>query len=157
MPLEKGDPAPNFEFEHQGEITSLHKIPTKKLVFFFPKAFTPGCTKEACSIQETHKDLKEFGIETIIGVSIDDKKTLEKFKDKYHLDYILVSDKKGNISKSYGVYKNFLLAKISDRVTFIVDEQNRIMERIELGIRGAKSKLGLDKHGKEILDIMKDL
>lgn len=157
MALAKGDIAPNFELELDGKRLHLHEIPTKKLIFFFPKAFTPGCTAEACSLQETHKDLEQYGFETIIGISMDDEETLQKFKEKYDLSYALVSDKDGKISKAYGVYKNFILAKVSDRVTFLIDKDNVILEKIDLGIRGGKSKFGLENHGKEILNLMKDL
>ncbi|RMG26559.1 MAG: peroxiredoxin [Methanobacteriota archaeon] len=155
MKLKKGDVAPNFKIPD--EKRELHQIPGKKIVFFFPKAFTPGCTKEACSIQDTHSDLQMHGIETIIGISMDDEKTLQKFKERYNLTYSLVSDKSGEISKAYGVFKNFLLAKMSDRTTFIIGDDNKILEVLELGIRGGKSAKGLDHHGEEILNLLEDL
>ncbi len=153
MKLKEGESAPDFMVGK----TKLHQIPGRKIVFFFPKAFTPGCTKEACAIQDTFEDIKELGINTVIGVSMDDQKTLEKFKESYGLEYTFVSDKQGEISKQYGVYKNFLLTKISDRVTFIINEDNKIEKRVELGITGRKSKVGLENHGKEILQLLNDL
>ncbi len=155
MRLKEGDIAPNFEFiDENGERKELHAIEGKKIVFFFPKAFTPGCTKEACSIQDRYEDLKEEGVSIVIGISMDEPKKLEEFKKQYALEYTLVSDKSKEISKKYGVAKNFLITSVSDRDTFVIGEDNKILKIFKNGLRGGKSKVGLEHHGEEILNLL---
>ena len=151
MELKIGDHAPDFEFiDKNGKPSTLHSIQGKKIVFFFPKAFTPGCTRESISIQENYQDLKQLGINEVLGISLDTKEKLSKFCNTYSFEYVMVSDKNGNISKSYGVYRNRILFKFSDRDTFIINSDNKIEEVLRNGLTGRKSRLGLHNQGIEI-------
>lgn len=72
------------------------------LVYFYPKADTPGCTAEACSLRDSHADLRAMGVQ-IIGVSGDKPGAQKKFRDKYKLPFTLVSDPGGLVAKAFGV------------------------------------------------------
>ncbi|MCY3414644.1 MAG: peroxiredoxin [Candidatus Heimdallarchaeota archaeon] len=151
MSLQIGDIAPNFNFiDKNGNTRKLHDLPGKKIVFFFPKAFTAGCTRQSISMQENYQDIKKSGVTEIFGISTDGEAVLSNFCRKYDFEYIMVSDKNFTISKKYGVLRNKLIAKIADRVTFIIDENNKITEILNNGILGRGSNPGLDKHGLEV-------
>jgi len=159
--LKIGDLAPNFEYIDNNETKQeLHSLQGKKLVFFFPKAFTSGCTKQSCSLQDSYQDLKQEGIQEVFGISLDSKETLTKFANRYNLEYIFVSDKDKKISKEYGVFRNKLFFKFADRDSFIIDENNIIISILQNGLSGKKSELGLHNHGIEVinsLNILADL
>ena len=74
------------------------------LVFFYPKAHTPGCTLQACSLRDAYSVLHEKGIQ-VLGVSSDSSKSQKSFKEKYRLPYTLISDKKGAVAKAFGKSK----------------------------------------------------
>ena len=101
--LKVGDKAPDFLGIDQNENTiSLKDYEGKKVVlYFYPKANTPGCTAEACNLNDNLERLKAKGYE-IIGVSADSVKTQKSFAEKYHLNFPLIADTDKNIIKSYG-------------------------------------------------------
>ena len=90
--LKQGDQVPNFSSkDEQGNIVALSDFKGKKLiVFFYPKANTPGCTAEACNLRDHYKVLKEQGYE-LLGVSADTSKQQLKFKDKYEFPFTLLA------------------------------------------------------------------
>lgn len=154
--VEVGDVAPNFSYiDKDGSEKQFHDLQGQKLVYFFPKAFTAGCTAQSCSLQNEYSSLKDYGVKEIFGISTDKKETLDKFTEKYGLDFILVSDHSTEISKSWGVLKKYLIFKVSDRDTFIVGEDNKISKIMENGMTGRKSDLGLKHHGEEVLNYLK--
>ncbi len=154
MPLSEGVIAPDFEFEDiDGEKKRVSELKTKKVIFFYPKANTRGCTQEACSLRDYYAEIQQLGVH-VIGVSMDNERDLEEFKKKNHLPYPLVSDQDGKIAEKYGVRKKFLWIEMADRVTFLLDEKNRILKIFSLGITGRKAKYGLSQHGKEILEFL---
>ncbi len=155
MTLKIGDTAPDFQFTDEGKTRNFYEVDGKRIVFFFPKAFTTGCTIQSKSMQDNYELLQESGISEIFGISVDPPEVLDKFCNKYNFEYKMVSDITHEISKSYGVLKNYLVTKFSDRDTFVVNENNRIIKIFENGIRGNKSELGLDKHGIEIVNYLK--
>lgn len=151
MELKIGDEAPDFVFSTtNGDQSNLHSIRGKKIIFFFPKAFTPGCTRESISIQENYQDLKQLGVDEVFGISLDKQEKLNKFCSSYNFEYKMVSDDDRKISKSYGVYRNRILLKFADRDTFIVNRDNKIKGILRNGLTGRKSKLGLHNQGIEI-------
>ena len=157
MALKKGDLAPNFTYkDNNGNQQEFHKLSGKKIVFFFPRAFTSVCTKEVCSIQESYQDLKQSGVVEIFGISTDSEKKQAKFLAEYKVEFKFVSDKKAKISDSYGLTrKKFAgLYKFSGRYTFLVNEENMIEEVLNNGISGQLSKYGMEKHGIELIDIL---
>jgi peroxiredoxin Q/BCP len=88
------------------------------LVYFYPKADTPGCTKEACSLRDSFDGLKARGLQ-ILGVSEDKPEAQKKFREKYHLPFVLVADADGVVAKAFGVPTLLGFAK---RQSFLVKD-----------------------------------
>lgn len=146
--LKEGDKAPDFSVEDQdGNLISLSDYKGKKLViFFYPKASTPGCTAQACNLRDNWEKLKEKGYE-IIGVSADSKKRQQSFKDKYNLPFPLLADEDKKVIEAYGVWgpKKFMGKEYEGihRTTFVIDEEGIIEEIIE--------KVKTKEHAEQIL------
>jgi len=156
MALKEGTQAPNFKFkDRDGNDKEFYDVDGKRIVFFFPQAFTPGCTAQACSLRDNYANLKGEGISEVFGISIDSEEKLAKFKKEHGLDYILIADTDGEISKSYDVYNNFLLKKMSGRVTYTVDPDNTIHNTVNSGIMGKKVEHDLSEHGTDLLNLIK--
>lgn len=158
MALKAGDIAPNFRYkDSEGLVIELHDLRAKKIVFFFPRAFTTTCTKEVCSIQESYEDLKQAGVSEIFGISTDSEKKQDKFMKEYGLKFVFVSDKNAKISNLYQLTrKKFAgLYKFSGRYTFLINSENVIEQVLNNGIKGQLSKYGnMEKHGIELIDIL---
>lgn len=132
--LQVGDTVPNFTVNNQdGEAISLSDYKGKKLiVFFYPKASTPGCTAEACNLRDNYKVLQDQGYE-LLGVSADSEKRQTNFKNKYEFPFPLLADEEKEVINAFGVWgeKKFM-GKVYDgihRKTFIVDE-NGVVARV---------------------------
>ena len=129
--LTQGDKAPNFNSKDQnGNSISLDQFKGQKVVlYFYPKDNTPGCTAEACDFRDNYQGLKAQGIE-VLGVSVDDEKSHQKFITKYDLPFTLVADTDKTIVEGYGVWaeKNMYGKKYMgiNRTTFIIDEEGNI-------------------------------
>jgi peroxiredoxin Q/BCP len=134
--LKIGDIAPSFSCKDQnGSIIKLSDFLDKKLViFFYPKASTPGCTAEACNLSDNYVKFKSLGYE-ILGVSADSEKLQKKFSDKFDLPYSLLCDENKDIIKSYGVWglKKFMGKEYMGiiRKTFVINENGEISNIIE--------------------------
>ncbi|WP_196889329.1 thioredoxin-dependent thiol peroxidase [Aureivirga sp. CE67] len=132
--LQKGDKAPDFKVKNEnGEIVSLSDFKGKKLVlFFYPKASTPGCTAEACNLRDNYETFKEKGYD-VLGVSADSEKRQTNFKTKNELPYSLLADEEKEVINAYGVWgpKKFMGREYDGihRTTFIIDE-NGIIEDV---------------------------
>ena len=154
MKLQVGDSAPDFEFiDRDGTTKNFHSVKGTKLVFFFPKAFTPGCTSESCSIRDNYDDLKLKGVSEVFGVSTDSHKKQEEFAKEYNLNFILVEDTSKHISKDYGVLLNAVVLNLSKRWTFVVNDENKIVSATNIGMGGGNTKYGLKEYGKELLEL----
>ena len=154
MKLNIGDIAPDFEFiDKDGSKKKFHSVKGNKIIFFFPKAFTPGCTRESCSIRDNYEDLKQKGIQEVFGISTDSKEKQDKFINEYNLNFILVEDKSKKISKDYGVLLNVFIVNVSKRCTFVVNEENKIINATNIGLKGSNTKYGLKNYGKELLEL----
>lgn len=129
--LQEGDQAPQFNGLNQNEKElSLKDYEGQKLIlFFYPKDNTPGCTAEACDLQENFEYWKNKGY-NILGISPDTVKSHQKFIDKFGFEYDLIADPDKEILKSYGVYgpkKMYGRETIGVyRTTFVIDENNKI-------------------------------
>ena len=129
--LKQGDKAPAFNAKDQnGNPISLSQFKGKKVVlYFYPKDSTPGCTAEACDFRDNYQDLKAQGIE-VLGVSVDDEKSHQKFITKYELPFTLLADTDKAIVTAYGVWgeKSMYGKKYmgTNRTTFIIDEEGNI-------------------------------
>lgn len=102
--LSKGDKAPGFTLEDQnGNTVSLDGLSgTKVLLYFYPKANTPGCTKQACAVRDARADLDGHDVRAL-GVSPDEPKAQTKFDRKYELGFPLLSDPDHAVAEAYGV------------------------------------------------------
>ncbi len=132
--LKVGDKVPDFKVNNQDGIqVSLSDFKGKKLVvFFYPKANTPGCTAEACNLRDNYKELQNKGFE-LLGVSADSEKQQTNFKNKYSFPFQLLADKDKVVINSFGVWgeKKFM-GRVYDgihRKTFVVNEDG-IVERV---------------------------
>ena len=133
MSVQEGDAAPDFEMPASGGRTvSKQSLRGKPFVlYFYPKADTPGCTKEACAFQEALPQLGHIGID-VIGVSPDKMKPIEKFADKYQLSFPLASDESHAVADKYGTWveKSMYGRKYMgmERATFLVDGKGVIRQ-----------------------------
>jgi peroxiredoxin Q/BCP len=131
MSIGEGDMAPAFEMPATGGRTvSLDGMKGRRFVlYFYPKADTPGCTKEACAFQEALGQLGPIGLD-VIGVSPDKMKPIEKFVEKYGLSFPLASDETKAVAERYGTWveKSMYGRKYMgmERSTFLIDETGRI-------------------------------
>lgn len=129
--LEPGTPAPDFSALNQhGETVSLKDLAGKKVVlYFYPKAMTPGCTTQACGLRDSKKELADRNA-IALGVSPDAPKRLTKFIDKENLNFDLLSDEELTLCNAFGVWglKKFMGKEYDGvhRVTYIIDEQGVI-------------------------------
>ncbi len=105
MRLEPGQAAPTFHgVDHNGvEVSSADFVGRDLLVYFYPAAFTPGCTTEACDFRDRYQAFLAAGY-AIIGVSPDEPEKLAKFRDEYHLPFSLISDPDHSIADAFGAW-----------------------------------------------------
>jgi len=129
--LKPGDPAPDFAAPDQnGNTVRLSDFRGHKLIlYFYPKDDTPGCTKEACNLRDNHSRLQAKGYK-VLGVSVDDEASHQKFIEKYDLNFPLLADTDKSIVNAYGVWgernmygKTFMGTK---RTTFVIGEEGKI-------------------------------
>lgn len=148
MPLSIGAPAPDFTSTDQtGQPISLSDYRGKKIVlYFYPKDDTPGCTAQACSLRDSHADLRAAGYE-VLGVSVDNQTAHQKFVSKYDLPFALVADTDKQVVEAYGVWqeksmygRNYMGTA---RTTFLIDENGIITDII--------GKVDTKKHAEQIL------
>ncbi|MDN7351228.1 thioredoxin-dependent thiol peroxidase [Acetobacter senegalensis] len=129
--LQEGDIAPDFSMPaSRDRHVSLADFKGKPFVlYFYPKADTPGCTKEACGFNEALKQFESAGL-SVIGVSRDPVKKLDAFADKFDLTFPLASDEKGDVTEAYGVWgEKSLYGKTYmgvDRTTFLIGADGKI-------------------------------
>ncbi|TDS59610.1 thioredoxin-dependent thiol peroxidase [Myroides indicus] len=129
--LKIGDKAPVFKgIDEKGKIHQLADYNGKKLIiFFYPKASTPGCTAEACNLRDNYALLTKKGYE-LLGVSADSAQKQQKFIDKHNLPFPLLADENKEVLNAFGVWgpKKFM-GRIYDgihRTTFVIDEDGVI-------------------------------
>ena len=129
--LQAGEEAPDFELEDQdGEPVRLSSLRGSPVVlYFYPKADTPGCTTQACGIRDRRAEYEEAGA-TVLGVSPDEPRKLRRFADKYGLDFTLLADTEHAVAEAYGTWveKSMYGRKYwgNQRATFVIDPDGRI-------------------------------
>jgi peroxiredoxin Q/BCP len=103
--LNPGDAAPGFELtSDEGEKVRLADFAGKRvLLYFYPKADTPGCTKQACALRDVHPDVAEKDI-VVVGISPDAPEKLARFRAKYDLPFVLLSDPDHAVAEAYGAW-----------------------------------------------------
>ena len=133
--LKIGDIAPNFQsLDEAGNSISLSDYKGKKLVlFFYPKASTPGCTVEACNLSDNYSRFTSLGYD-VVGVSADSAKRQSNFKEKYGFPYPLLADEDKSVINAFGVWgpKKFMGKEYDGihRTTFIIDAHGVIEDII---------------------------
>ncbi len=141
--------APSFTLQNQdGKEISLKDFKGQKVaIYFYPRALTPGCTAQACSIRDFQKELKAAGV-VVLGISTDDPKKLKKFQEKYDLNFDLLSDPEHKIIEKFGVWspKKFMGKEFlgTQRMTFFLDEEGKVLHIME--------KVKTQTHAEEILE-----
>ncbi len=131
--LKLGDKAPPFKLTDQGGKTvKLTDFKGKKvLVYFYPKADTPGCTKQACNVRDAGPDLSIVGV-AAIGISPDKPEKQKKFDEKYGLGFRLLSDEDHSVAKAYGAWgTKKMYGKSYEgiiRSSFLIDEKGIILK-----------------------------
>ena len=143
-----GDIAPGFEGEtYGGEKIKLSDYKGKSIIalYFYPKDNTPGCTKEACSMRDTMDELQKLGVQ-VLGVSTDGVKSHESFRNKFDLNFPLLSDKSKGIITAYGAQSDYGSAR---RITFLVDKSGVI--------RHVWTKVKTASHSHEVIEKVKEL
>ena len=134
--IEEGQEAPDFELPDQdGEPVRLSSLRGKRVVlYFYPRADTPGCTAQACAIRDRQAEFDEAGA-VVLGVSPDPVKALRKFADKYALPFTLLSDEDHAVAEAYGTWvhkpaRGYMKARMGiERSTFVIDAGGKV-ERV---------------------------
>lgn len=116
------DQAPSFKLKtHEGQDFELESRRGKwTVLYFYPKAETPGCTKQACSFRDNIKKIRNLGAD-VFGVSTDNVKDQAAFHDHHKLNFTLLADDQGEVVKKYG--SKMAILNMSNRWTFIIDPQ----------------------------------
>lgn len=146
--IKEGSKAPDFTAKDQnGNKIKLSDFRGQKVVlYFYPKDDTPGCTKEACSFRDAYSVFKKKGIK-VLGVSVDDEKSHQKFIEKYKLPFDLIADTDKKIVEKYGVWgeKSMYGKKYMGtlRKTFLIDENGKIVKIFD--------KVNVSEHADEVL------
>ena len=143
-----GDQAPGFEaLTYGGDKIKLDDYGGKNTValYFYPKDNTPGCTKEACSLRDGMDELQKLGVQ-VLGVSTDGVKAHENFRNKFELNFPLLSDKSKDIITAYGVESDYGSAR---RITFLIDNSGVI--------RHVWMKVKTASHCDEVIEKVKEL
>ena len=147
--LQVGEKVPDFSVsDDKGNFHQLSDYKGQKLVvFFYPKANTPGCTAEACDLRDHYKELQDAGY-ALLGVSADSEKKQHNFSEKYNFPFPLLADEDKQVINAFGVWgpKKFMGREYDGihRMTFIIDE-NGVVERV---IEKVKTKA----HAAQILE-----
>ena len=140
-----------IDFELKDMDGKSHKLSDYKgkpiVLYFYPKDDTPGCTAEACDFRDNYSLFKKKGV-VVIGVSVDDEKSHQKFVKKYNLPFLLLSDSQKVVVQKYGVWgeKSFMGRKYlgTTRATFIIGKDFKIKKIFP--------KVSVTNHVKEILE-----
>lgn len=146
--LEIGNVIPEFAAQDQNGniVSSADLIGKKTVVYFYPKANTPGCTAEACSLRDNYERFLALGY-NVIGISKDSVKAQKNFSDKYALPFPLLSDPDASVIKAFGAWgEKKLYGKTYEgilRKTFIFNEKGELVEIIE--------KVNTKNHAEQIL------
>jgi peroxiredoxin Q/BCP len=145
--VKQGADAPNFAAQSTKGEVKLADYKGKWLVlYFYPKSFTPGCTKEACSLRDGYEDIQKTGAQ-ILGVSCDDVEKQNKFKTEYKLPFDLIADADKKVTKAYDVL--MIGGLMSSRYTFVINPDGKIAHVFD--------KVDCPGHKDQVLEELKKL
>lgn len=145
--LKEGAKAPEIKLKTaDGRDFQLSALKGKRVVlYFYPKADTPGCTKQACAFRDSMSELEGLNAE-VVGVSPDAEKAIGKFRDKYNLSFTLLADVDHKAAEAYGVWKEKSMYGKTymgvERTTFVIDENGKIAKIFQ--------KVKVDGHADEV-------
>lgn len=149
-----GNKAPAFKLKNQnGDIVTLSSFAGEKnvVVYFYPKAMTPGCTVQACGITDSHKEFAKLDT-VVLGISPDPVNRLEKFREKHDLNFDLLSDEDKAIAEKYGVWglKKFMGKEFMGiiRKTFIINKVGRLVHIMD--------KVKTKTHHEDVIALIKE-
>ena len=154
MSVQEGDQAPGFSMPASGgrKVSSEALRGKPFVLYFYPKANTSGCTKEACAFQESLPQLRKLGLD-VIGVSPDSMKPIESFAAKYNLTFPLASDESHAVAEAYGTWveKSMYGRKYMgvERSTFLIGKDGKVAK--------AWRKVSVPGHADEVLQEAKKL
>ncbi len=152
--LEPGTKAPAFTLTSDaGEKVKLSDLlGSPVVIYFYPKDDTPGCTKQACAFRDKSAELKKLGAK-VFGISPDDVKSHEKFRDKYSLNFPLLADLEHKVADKYGAWreKNMYGKKSMgiQRSTYLIDATGKIAK--------VWKKVSVDGHDEKVIEALKEL
>lgn len=140
-----GSAAPDFHLPDQaGNFHQLSDHAGKwRIVYFYPKDDTPGCTKEACTFRDGLAKLQAAGA-VVMGISVDDTDSHKRFAEKHRLNFPLLADADGAVSRKYGVLMDWQVFRMAKRVTFLIGPDGKISH--------VYPQVDPDRHADEILD-----
>lgn len=139
-----GSDAPGFNLQDQN--SDWHSLEDYRgqwlAVYFYPKDDTPGCTTEACNFRDNIYAFKAIDA-AVVGISVDDVESHKKFSDKYKLPFTILADDDGDMSKAYGVLRDYKLLKLASRQSFLINPEGKIAKHYE--------DVDPDEHTDEVL------
>jgi peroxiredoxin Q/BCP len=147
-----GKVAPAFTtFDQDGNKVALKDFRGQKVIlYFYPKAMTPGCTTQACGLRDSQKELKKLNA-VAIGISPDAFERLKRFEERDNLNFTLLSDEDHKIADKYGVWgpKKFMGREFDGihRITFIIDEKGKLVHIMD--------KFKTKTHHNDVIDYIK--
>jgi len=148
MPLKINQKAPDFTLkDDQGRLFSLHQAMKRQpfILYFYPKNFTPGCTKEACEFRDHFSVFKNKDIE-VLGISQDTVSSHQKFKKEHNLPFKLLADVNGKVSRLYKA--TVPIVGMTRRISYLIDDQMVIKAIYE-------NMFGAEKHIDEMISAVK--
>ena len=146
--MKLGGKVPNIELkDKKGNKFSFRDLIGEKsfVVYFYPKDFTPGCTKEACNFRDSYEDFQQLGAE-VIGISADSSESHSRFAKKHKLPYVFLSDENKKARKAFGVKPN-LLGLLPGRETFVFDKNGILLHKF--------NSMQAGRHMPEALSVLK--
>jgi peroxiredoxin Q/BCP len=117
------------------------------VLFFYPAAMTPGCTKESCHFRDLAKEFADVGAQRV-GISRDDVEKQHEFSAKHDFDFPLLSDPDRKVAELFGVKRGFAGLSPNQRVTFVIDTDRRVLARIASEVR-------MNTHADQALDVLR--
>jgi peroxiredoxin Q/BCP len=151
--IEPGQDAPDFELPDQdGREVKLSDLRGQTVVlYFYPKADTPGCTVQACGVRDHRADYAQAGA-VVLGISPDPVASVKKFDEKYDLDFSLLADQDHMVAEAYGVWVQKSMAGRTylgnERTTFIIDPDGRVSRVLR--------KVKPSEHDEQVLQALQD-
>jgi peroxiredoxin Q/BCP len=147
--MQPGDSAPSFELpDETGTPRSLDELLAAGpiVLYFYPAAMTPGCTKEGCHFRDLGEEFTKLGAQRV-GISGDKVDKQRQFSEKYSFDFPLLSDSDGTVAKAFGVKRAFGPLGVK-RATFVIDTDRKILEVV-------KSEFSMAKHADRALEVLR--